>query len=38
LGERKTVQRGKMVNKTSGDSAEQLRERHAASDFPAHLR
>ena len=38
LGERKTVQRGKMVNKTSGDSAEQLRERHAASDFSAHLR
>ena len=38
LGERKTVQRGKMVNKTSGDTAEQLRERHSASDFPAHLR
>jgi len=37
LGARKTVQRGKMVNKTSGDAAEQLRERHAASDFPAHL-
>ena len=38
LGERKTVQRGKMVNKTSGDPAEQLRERHDASDFPAHTR
>ena len=38
LGERKTVQRGKMVNKTSGNPAEQLRERHAASDFPAHTR
>ena len=38
LGERKTVQRGKMVNKTSGNPAEQLRERHDASDFPAHTR
>ena len=30
---RPAVRRGRMVNRTSGDAAEQLRERHAASDF-----
>ncbi len=33
LWERPAVQRGRMVNRTSGDPAEQLRERHDASDF-----
>jgi GST-like protein len=30
---RPAVKRGRMVNRTSGDPSEQLRERHAASDF-----
>lgn len=30
---RPAVKRGRMVNRTSGDPAEQLRERHDASDF-----
>ncbi|MEM6480522.1 MAG: glutathione-dependent disulfide-bond oxidoreductase [Pseudomonadota bacterium] len=33
LLERPTVQRGRMVNRTSGDPSEQLHERHDASDF-----
>jgi len=33
LLERKPVQRGRMVNRTYGDPAGQLRERHEASDF-----
>lgn len=33
VGERKGVRRGSMVNKTSGDPATQLHERHDASDF-----
>ena len=33
LLERETVQRGRMVNRTWGDPAKQLRERHDASDF-----
>jgi GST-like protein len=35
LLERPAVQRGRMVNRTSGDPACQLRERHDASDFGA---
>lgn len=33
IDERPAVRRGRMVNRTSGEPAEQLRERHAASDF-----
>ena len=33
IAERPAVKRGKMVNRTSGDPARQLRERHDASDF-----
>ncbi len=33
IGERKAVQRGRMVNRTFGDDNEQLHERHDASDF-----
>lgn len=33
LAERKTVQRGRMVNRTSGPLEEQLHERHDAGDF-----
>jgi GST-like protein len=33
LLQRPAVQRGRMVNRTSGDLSEQLRERHDASDF-----
>ena len=33
IAERPAVQRGRMVNRTSGDPAKQLRERHEASDF-----
>lgn len=33
LAERKTVQRGRMVNRTSGPAEEQLHERHDAGDF-----
>lgn len=33
IDQRPAVQRGKMVNKTSGDPATQLHERHDASDF-----
>jgi GST-like protein len=33
IGDRPAVRRGRMVNRTSGEPAEQLRERHAASDF-----
>lgn len=33
IGERKPVQRGKMVNRTSGKPHRQLHERHDASDF-----
>ena len=33
---RPAVKRGRMVNRTSGEPAEQLRERHDASDFETH--
>ncbi len=33
IAQRPAVQRGRMVNRTSGDPAKQLRERHDASDF-----
>jgi len=33
VGHRETVQRGQMVNRTWGDEAQQLRERHDATDF-----
>jgi GST-like protein len=33
IDERPAVKRGRIVNKTSGDPAEQLHERHDASDF-----
>jgi GST-like protein len=33
IGERPTVKRGRMVNRTSGPPEEQLHERHDASDF-----
>ena len=33
LAERPAVKRGRMVNRTVGDPAQQLHERHAASDF-----
>jgi GST-like protein len=33
IGARPAVNRGRMVNRTSGDPSEQLRERHDASDF-----
>lgn len=33
IGARPAVKRGRMVNRTSGDTAGQLRERHDASDF-----
>ena len=33
IGDRPAAQRGSMVNKTSGDPAKQLHERHDASDF-----
>jgi GST-like protein len=33
VGERPAVKRGRMVNRTSGDPASQLHERHEASDF-----
>jgi GST-like protein len=33
IGARETVQRGRMVNRTSGSPEEQLQERHDASDF-----
>ncbi len=33
IGARPAVRRGRMVNRTSGDPASQLHERHAASDF-----
>jgi GST-like protein len=33
IADRPAVKRGKMVNRTSGDPARQLRERHDASDF-----
>lgn len=33
IADRPAVRRGRMVNRTSGDPAGQLRERHAASDF-----
>lgn len=33
IGQRPAVRRGRMVNRTFGDPAEQLHERHAASDF-----
>ena len=33
VGDREPVKRGRMVNRSSGDPASQLRERHAASDF-----
>ncbi|MGH6799373.1 MAG: glutathione-dependent disulfide-bond oxidoreductase, partial [Roseiarcus sp.] len=35
IGERPAVKRGRMVNRTSGDPAGQLHERHDASDFDA---
>jgi GSH-dependent disulfide-bond oxidoreductase len=38
IAARPAVKRGRIVNKVTGDPAEQLRERHDASDFPAHLR
>ena len=37
LGKRPAVRRGRMVNRTFGDPAEQLPERHDASDFEASL-
>ena len=37
IAERPTVKRGRMVNRTSGDPAEQLRERHDASDFETKI-
>ncbi len=33
IGERKAVQRGRMVNRTFGEPEEQLHERHDARDF-----
>jgi len=33
IAKRPAVQRGRMVNRTWGDPASQLHERHAASDF-----
>jgi GST-like protein len=33
IAERPAVQRGRMVNRTTGEPSQQLRERHAASDF-----
>ena len=33
IAEREPVKRGRMVNRVFGDPAEQLRERHDASDF-----
>ena len=33
VGDRPAVKRGRMVNRTSGEPASQLRERHDASDF-----
>jgi GST-like protein len=33
IGARPAVKRGRIVNRTSGDPAGQLRERHDASDF-----
>jgi GSH-dependent disulfide-bond oxidoreductase len=35
IAERPAVQRGRMVNRTTGDPAQQLHERHDASDFEA---
>lgn len=35
---RPAVKRGRIVNKVTGEPAEQLRERHDAGDFPAQLR
>lgn len=35
IAQRPAVQRGRMVNRIVGDPSEQLRERHAASDFDA---
>ena len=34
VAKRPAVQHGRMVNRTWGDAASQMRERHAASDFP----
>ena len=36
INERSAVQRGRMVNRTSGDPSSQLLERHDASDFELH--
>ncbi|MEP7247795.1 MAG: glutathione-dependent disulfide-bond oxidoreductase, partial [Gammaproteobacteria bacterium] len=33
IAERDAVKRGRRVNRASGDADQQLRERHAASDF-----
>ena len=33
IAERPAVRRGRMVNRSYGDAAEQLHERHDASDF-----
>ena len=33
IAERPAVKRGRMVNRTSGDPAQRLHERHSASDF-----
>jgi GST-like protein len=38
IGARPAVKRGRIVNKVTGEPAEQLRERHDATDFPAELR
>ena len=35
IARREPVKRGRMVNRTWGDPAEQLRERHSANDFPS---
>jgi GSH-dependent disulfide-bond oxidoreductase len=37
IGQRQAVERGRRVNRTFGDPAEQLRERHDASDFESRL-
>ena len=37
IGERPAVQRGRMVNRTSGEPASQLHERHDAGDFDTNM-
>ena len=38
IGERPAVKRGRLVNRITGDPAEQMRERHSMTDFPEALR